>query len=57
MGSSDSTIYIDFLDRQIVTSLVYVVPEADTKQVVAAPFQAMHMNLNIYFGKGLIFFL
>jgi hypothetical protein len=37
-------------------SLLYVVPEADTKQVVAAPIQAMQMNLTIYFGKGLNFF-
>ncbi len=39
----------------IVTSLLYVVPEADAKQVVAAPTQAMQINIKIYFGKELIF--
>jgi hypothetical protein len=39
-----------------VTSPLYAVPEADAKQVVAAPIQAMQINLKIYSGKGLNFF-
>jgi hypothetical protein len=40
-----------------VTSLLYVVPEADAKQVVAAPIQAMEINFKIYIGKELNFFV
>ncbi len=56
MQESDTTIDMYRFPRLlIVTSLLYVVPEADAKQVVAAPTQAMQKNIKIYFGKELIF--
>jgi hypothetical protein len=40
-----------------VASVLYVVPEANAKQVVAAPIQAMQKIKKIYFSKKLNFFV
>jgi hypothetical protein len=36
----------------MVTSIFYVVPKADAKQVVAAPIQAMQINMKFILAEG-----